>query len=138
MNKKFNRLAYSSLKDFIYGVAKNPVTTKNGLVIGGVLKRAKELYCKGLVVELELLPPMTVNTEWGIEINKIVRDAMDEIRKAIDNKEVYIEDREYKWLDIMSDQLENIPENEQEFWYKIKQELNLNNFIPSEYDLKID
>ncbi|KAA8667371.1 methyltransferase MtaB domain-containing protein [Clostridium sp. MT-14] len=138
MNKKFNRLAYSSLKDFIYGVAKNPVTTKNGLVIGGVLKRAKELYCKGLVVELELLPPMTVNPEWGIEINKIVRDAMDEIRKAIDNKEVYIEDREYKWLDIMSDQLENIPENEQEFWYKIKQELNLNNFIPSEYDLKID
>ncbi|CAB1252080.1 hypothetical protein LN736_00385 [Clostridium sp. WLY-B-L2] len=138
MNKKFNRLAYSSLKDFIYGVAENPVTTKNGLVIGGVLKRAKELYCKGLLVELELLPPMTVNPEWGIEINKIVRDAMDEIRKAIDNKEVCIEDREYKWLDIMSDQLENIPENEQEFWYKIKQELNLNNFIPSEYDLKID
>ncbi|MHC6180783.1 methyltransferase MtaB domain-containing protein [Clostridium sp. JNZ X4-2] len=112
MSKKFNRLAYSSLKDFIYGVAENPVATKNGLIIGGgeiypeinftlppikinnttmpeirniykqiidgVLKRARELYCKGLVVELELLPPMTVNPEWGIEINKVVRDVMYE------------------------------------------------------------
>jgi methanol---5-hydroxybenzimidazolylcobamide Co-methyltransferase len=112
MAKVYNKLAYNSLDDFIYGYAPNPVKTKGGLIIGGgeiypevnftlppldinegtmpeimgiykdmingVLKRARELYVPGIVIELELLPPMTVNPKWGIEINKVVRSAMFE------------------------------------------------------------
>lgn len=40
------------------------------------LTRAVELQAQGIVVEIELLPPMTVNAKWGIEITKIVRDIM--------------------------------------------------------------
>lgn len=41
-----------------------------------VCKRAKELYVPGLAIEIELLPPMTFNPEWGIEVAKVVRDTM--------------------------------------------------------------
>ena len=42
----------------------------------GALNRALELHAPGVVVEVELLPPMTVTAEWGVEITKIVRDIM--------------------------------------------------------------
>jgi methanol--5-hydroxybenzimidazolylcobamide Co-methyltransferase len=35
MAKKFNKLAYTNLDDFVYGSCPNPVTTKSGMVIGG-------------------------------------------------------------------------------------------------------
>jgi methanol--5-hydroxybenzimidazolylcobamide Co-methyltransferase len=110
--KVFDKLAYGSLDDFLFGLAPQPVRTKNGMVIGGgdvypeinftlppidisasnmpeirslysdmingVLKRAKDLHAPGVVVELELLPPMTENPAWGIEINNLVREAMFE------------------------------------------------------------
>ena len=112
MAKTFDKLAYKSKDEFLYGYSPNPVKTKNGLVIGGgdvypeinftlppmninestmpevrkqytmivngVLKRAKELHAPGIAVELELLPPMTLNPKWGIEVHKLVRDAMFE------------------------------------------------------------
>lgn len=34
-SKRFERLAYDSIDDFIYGIAKKPVVCKNGMVIGG-------------------------------------------------------------------------------------------------------
>jgi methanol---5-hydroxybenzimidazolylcobamide Co-methyltransferase len=110
--KSFDSVLYKSLNEFVYGVAKKPVTCKNGLVIGGgkiypelnftlppmmvtretmpevlkqykeiiedACKRAKELYVPGFVAEIELLPPMTFNPAWGIEICKTVRDVMYE------------------------------------------------------------
>jgi methanol---5-hydroxybenzimidazolylcobamide Co-methyltransferase len=45
-------------------------------IIDEVCKRAKELYVPGLVVEIETLPPMTFNPEWGIEVTKTVRSIM--------------------------------------------------------------
>ena len=35
MGIEFTKLAYDSIDDFVYGVAKKPVTCKNGMVIGG-------------------------------------------------------------------------------------------------------
>jgi methanol--5-hydroxybenzimidazolylcobamide Co-methyltransferase len=45
-------------------------------MITGALARAHELHAPGVVVEVELLPPMTMRPEWGIEVTKIVRDIM--------------------------------------------------------------
>jgi methanol---5-hydroxybenzimidazolylcobamide Co-methyltransferase len=39
--------------------------------------RAVELHAPGLVVEFELLPDMTLVPEWGAEITKILREALD-------------------------------------------------------------
>ncbi|WP_094550292.1 methyltransferase MtaB domain-containing protein [Petroclostridium xylanilyticum] len=111
-NKKFNDLVYKNVDELVYGSSKNPVTCKNGMVIGGgqilpevnftlppmsvtkqtmpevlrqykgiiedICKRAKELHVPGFVAEIELLPPMTFNPAWGIEITKTVRDVMYE------------------------------------------------------------
>lgn len=47
-------------------------------IIDGVCKRAIELEAPGLVVEFELLPPMTAHPGWGAEITAILRRRLDE------------------------------------------------------------
>ena len=112
MARTYNKLAYTSLDDFMYGSAPNPVKTKSGMIIGGgtvypelnftlppmevndanmpeikeiytemttgVLKRAVDLYSPGIVIEFELLPEMTLQPQWGIEISNLIRNLMSE------------------------------------------------------------
>ncbi|OQB13712.1 MAG: Methanol-cobalamin methyltransferase B subunit [Firmicutes bacterium ADurb.Bin193] len=40
----------------------------------GICERAKELFVPGFVAEIETLPPMTENPEWGVEVCKTVVD----------------------------------------------------------------
>lgn len=47
-------------------------------IISGALQRAVELEAPGLVIEFETLPPMTENPGWGIELTRILLDAMAE------------------------------------------------------------
>ena len=47
-------------------------------IIRGALQRAVELEAPGLVVEFETLPPMTENPAWGVELTRILVDAMGE------------------------------------------------------------
>jgi methanol--5-hydroxybenzimidazolylcobamide Co-methyltransferase len=49
-------------------------------IISGALERAAQLEAPGLVVEFETLPPMTEHPEWGIELTRILLDAMGEAR----------------------------------------------------------
>ncbi len=45
-------------------------------------RRAVELHVPGLVVEYELLPPQTLNPEWGAEITAILRSALDKYAQS--------------------------------------------------------
>lgn len=47
-------------------------------MITDACQRAAELQVPGLVVEIELVPDMTFNPEWGIEVCKIVKGVMKE------------------------------------------------------------
>ena len=47
-------------------------------IIKGICERAKELYVPGFVAEIETLPPLTENPEWGIEVCKTVVDIVKE------------------------------------------------------------
>jgi methanol--5-hydroxybenzimidazolylcobamide Co-methyltransferase len=47
-------------------------------IITEICIRAKELYVPGFVAEIETLPPMTFNPEWGIEVCKTVVDIIKE------------------------------------------------------------
>lgn len=47
-------------------------------MIQDTCQRAVELQVPGLVVEIELVPDMTFNPEWGIELTKIIKDVMNE------------------------------------------------------------
>ena len=46
-------------------------------IIAGALQRAVELEAPGLVIEFETLPPMTERPAWGIELTKLMLDAME-------------------------------------------------------------
>jgi len=47
-------------------------------IITGICERAKDLQVPGVVAEIETLPPMTENPEWGVEVCKAVVDTMKE------------------------------------------------------------
>lgn len=57
-------------------------------IIEDLCKRAKELYVPGLVIEIETLPPMTFNPEWGVEVTKTVREVMFEYEQKYGLKSV--------------------------------------------------
>ena len=46
-----------------------------------VCKRAADLYAPALVVEFELLPPMTITPEWGAEITEILTSILEEFHQ---------------------------------------------------------
>ena len=46
-------------------------------MITSALTRAEELNAPGLVVELETVPPMTENPEWGLDVVKILVEALE-------------------------------------------------------------
>jgi len=64
-----------------------------------------------------------------------VQLTIDILRKAYEKGEVNISPREIRWLDIMSMQLEDIPDDEDKFWHQTKDELDMSKFIPGEYGL---
>jgi methanol--5-hydroxybenzimidazolylcobamide Co-methyltransferase len=47
-------------------------------IITGICDRAKELEVEGFVAEIEVLPPLTFNPSWGIEVCKTVVDTIKE------------------------------------------------------------
>jgi len=47
-------------------------------LITGICDRARELHVPGFVAEIETLPPMTFNPEWGVEVCKVVVDIIKE------------------------------------------------------------
>jgi methanol--5-hydroxybenzimidazolylcobamide Co-methyltransferase len=47
-------------------------------LITGICDRARELHVPGFVAEVETLPPLTFNPEWGIEVCKVVVDIIKE------------------------------------------------------------
>ena len=45
-------------------------------MVSGILTRAYELSVPALILEVELLPPMTNTPRWGIDVVKTVKDVM--------------------------------------------------------------
>ena len=72
MNKIFTSLAYDSVDDFIYGSCPNPVTCKNGLVIGG-----GEIYPEVNFT----LPPMNATAQTLPEAISIYRSMIEGVLK---------------------------------------------------------
>jgi methanol---5-hydroxybenzimidazolylcobamide Co-methyltransferase len=63
---------------FVNEITMPEVRSQYQQIINGALQRAVELETPGLVVEFETLPPMTENPAWGIELTRILLDAMAE------------------------------------------------------------
>ncbi len=60
---------------------------------------------------------------------------LDIIKKAVDRKELAIEERELNWLDILESQLDEIPEDEEAFIAEMKKEVDSSKYNPSEYGI---
>lgn len=46
-------------------------------MITGICERAVSLGSSGILVEVETLPPMTVNPSWGVEVSRLVADKLE-------------------------------------------------------------
>ncbi|MDR1852960.1 MAG: hypothetical protein LBR21_10015 [Propionibacteriaceae bacterium] len=51
-------------------------------IMEGVCQRAAELYVPGFVAEIEVLPPMTMNPQWGVDVTKTVVDVIERYRQS--------------------------------------------------------
>ena len=77
-----------------------------------------------------------VKAENSFEMTKLgAKLALDKITEAVNSGEVYVEEREKKWLDIIGNQIEDIVDDELEFYDDMQDELDMDKFIPAEYGL---
>ncbi|MBQ8970362.1 MAG: methanol--corrinoid methyltransferase, partial [Lachnospiraceae bacterium] len=60
---------------------------------------------------------------------------LDILDRAVQNKERILDEREENWLDMLRDQLEEIPEDEEEFIAEMKDELAGKKYKPEEYGI---
>ncbi len=64
-------------------------------------------------------------------------ETIKELRTAVDQKQLTIEDKEKQWLDIMDQQLRNIPENKDLFIKQMIEKIESEKFKPEKYDLQV-
>jgi methanol--5-hydroxybenzimidazolylcobamide Co-methyltransferase len=61
--------------------------------------------------------------------------AIDTLRRAIEGKKVHIDEREAVWLDTMEGQLEEVPDDEEQFIAEMLERDTSGKLDPSKYDL---
>ncbi|MBR1913356.1 MAG: methanol--corrinoid methyltransferase, partial [Lachnospiraceae bacterium] len=61
--------------------------------------------------------------------------ALDILDRAVENKELIIDEREENWLEMLREQVEEIPEDEEEFISEMKDELSGKRYLPEEYGI---
>lgn len=61
--------------------------------------------------------------------------SLDILQRAVDNKELELDDREENWLDMLRDQVDEIPEDEEEFIAEMKDEVDDTKYRPEEYGI---
>ncbi len=66
---------------------------------------------------------------------KAARVTLEVLRRAVENRELVLDDRDAKWIDILEAQIEDIPEDEEAFIAEIRQELDETKYTPSEYGI---
>jgi methanol--5-hydroxybenzimidazolylcobamide Co-methyltransferase len=65
----------------------------------------------------------------------VARITLDILQRAVDKKELHLEGRELTWIDILRSQLDEMPQDEEEFITEMKSELDEAKYIPQEYDI---
>ncbi|MEI8201350.1 MAG: methyltransferase MtaB domain-containing protein [Eubacteriales bacterium] len=66
---------------------------------------------------------------------KAARVTLAILRRAVDNKELYLDEREARWIDILDSQIEDIPEDEEAFIAEMKEEADETKYSPAEYGI---
>lgn len=61
--------------------------------------------------------------------------SLEILQRAVDNGELKIDEREARWIDILRDQIDDIPENEGEFIAEMKEEVDKTRYDPNEYGI---
>jgi methanol--5-hydroxybenzimidazolylcobamide Co-methyltransferase len=61
--------------------------------------------------------------------------SIDILKRAANKKEIELEEREQNWLDILESQIEEIPEDEEEFIAEMKEEVDSSKYRPEEYGI---
>lgn len=63
------------------------------------------------------------------------KKALEIIQRGVDNGDLTLDQRELHWIDVLRDQLDEIPEDEAEFIAEMKDEVDEDHYIPSEYGI---
>jgi len=88
-------------------------------------------------VVLEISGELVKEKDPFLATKKAAALAVEVIKRGVEKGELNLSAREKKWLDIISSQLETIPDDEEKFWFELQKELDLNKWRPEEYDLEV-
>ncbi|MDN5326772.1 MAG: methanol---5-hydroxybenzimidazolylcobamide Co-methyltransferase [Moorella sp. (in: firmicutes)] len=88
-------------------------------------------------IVLEISRELVKEKDAFIATKKAAALAVEVIKRGVDKGEVNVAPREKKWLNIISSQIETIPDDEEKFWSEIQKEVDLTKWRPEEYDLKV-
>ncbi len=61
--------------------------------------------------------------------------SLDILQRAVDNKELTLDEREENWIDMLRDQVDEIPEDEEAFIAEMKEEVDDTKYSPAEYGI---
>lgn len=88
-------------------------------------------------VVLEISQELVKEKDAFIRTKKAAALAVEVLKRAVNKGDLVINPREKKWLDLMSSQIERIPDDEEKFWHEIQKEADLTKWRPEEYGLKV-
>ncbi|MDN5293381.1 MAG: methanol---5-hydroxybenzimidazolylcobamide Co-methyltransferase [Eubacteriales bacterium] len=88
-------------------------------------------------IVLEISQELVKEKDAFVATKKAAALAVEVIKRGIAKGELMVSPREKKWLDLMSSQIERIPDDEEKFWHEIQKEADLTKWRPEEYGLKV-
>jgi len=88
-------------------------------------------------IVLDLSAEIVKENDSFARMKKAALLTIDRLRSAVDNKKVFIEEREYGWLDTMESQLEEVPGDENDFVKSMMDEGDFEKFDPAKYDMQV-
>ncbi|MDR2562717.1 MAG: hypothetical protein LBC98_02110 [Prevotellaceae bacterium] len=131
-----------STEQLIYDCRLMNVATKNGqtkTMRDWLVESDCYLDCQAYILRPDVvfeIAKETVKTQSPfLRTLKIARLTLSILQQAVDKKELSMEERELSWLDMLCFQIDEIPEDEEEFIAEMKEESDITKYKPDEYDI---
>ncbi len=131
-----------SLEQLIYDCRLMNIATKKGMAVEYsklMVDSDKSIDTQALVLVPEhvitISKILVAEENYYNQAKAVAIKTLDIIENAYKNKQVKIPETELSWLEILRNQLENLPNDEQRFIERVLPKLDKSKFIPEDYDL---
>ena len=84
---------------------------------------------------LQIAPEIIKSEDPLVRTKTAAACAVKVLKDAVKDGKVKVDDRDAAYLDIMEEQINDVPEDPAKFWEEIREDLDETKFVASEYNL---